>query len=212
MIRVLAVDDHPIVRRGLRDIVADTGDITLSQCVGTAHEAFRAVETGAFDVILLDIELPDMSGIDAVKQIHRDYPRLAILALTLYAQRIYAVRAIRAGASGYVTKDSAAEQLVTAIRTVHRGGKYITTSLAEELASAVSRGAEGPLHEVLSDREYQVFRMLAMGKTVTNAAQELGLSRQTVTTYRRRILDKMGMSTNSDLARYAIAQDLLSAM
>lgn len=208
MLRALLVDDHPVVTYGIELIIGRAEDMTPVAHVRTGHDALRAVEDGGFDVVVLDIDLPDMSGIEVLKQIRRTYPNLPVLMLSIYDEKVYAVRAIRAGASGYVTKNSAAEQLVSAIRKVCEGGKYITATLAEQLACAVRHGEKAP-HESLSDREYEVMRMLAGGKSVTQIAGELSIGHQTVSTYRRRVLEKMGLKTNTEIAHYAILLGLV---
>jgi DNA-binding NarL/FixJ family response regulator len=208
MIRVFAVDDHPLVAMGLKGVFAETEDIRLAGSAGTGLAAIEALDKGGFDVLLLDIELPDRSGLEVLRHARTNNPRLPVIMLSIYEEKLYAVRAIRGGAAGYVTKNSLGEQLVDAIRKVHAGGRYITTSLAEQLASTLALGDKLP-HEQLSDRELRVMQLLASGRNVTEAAKELHLGRQTVTTYRRRILDKMGFSTNSEIARYALANGLL---
>jgi DNA-binding NarL/FixJ family response regulator len=208
MIRVFAVDDHPIVAMGIKGVLAETEDIRLAGSANTGLAAIKALDKGGFDVLLLDIELPDRSGLEVLQHARTNNPRLPVIMLSIYEEKLYAVRAIRGGAAGYVTKNSLGEQLVDAIRKVHAGGRYITTSLAEQLASTLALGDKLP-HEQLSDRELRVMQLLASGRNVTEAAKELHLGRQTVTTYRRRILDKMGFSTNSEIARYALANGLL---
>lgn len=208
MIQALLVDDHPVVTYGIEMIISQSEDILPAAHARTGHEALVLLEKDNFDVVVLDIDLPDMSGIDVLKRIRQSHPRLPVLMLSIYDEKVYAVRAIRAGAAGYVTKNSAAEQLVDAIRKVCAGERYITPTLAECLATAVTHGDKLP-HESLSDREYLVMRMLGEGKSVTQIARELSIGHQTVSTYRRRILDKMGMKTNTDIAHYAIANGIV---
>lgn len=208
MIRALIVDDHPVVICGIEMILSQADGIEATAHACTGHEALTAIERNEFDVVILDIDLPDVSGIDVLKQIRRQRPRLPALVLSIYDEKVYAVRAIRAGASGYVTKNSVADALVTAIHKVCGGGKYISETLAERLAGAVAHG-DKPAHEALSDREYEVMRMLALGQSVTEIAKELCIGHQTVSTYRRRILDKMDLQTNTDIAHYAILNGLV---
>lgn len=209
MIRVLIIDDHAIVRRGLRQILAETGDIEVT---GEGETGFQAVKIAAqepSDVMLLDISLPDKSGIDALKQIKKEQPKLAVLMLSMHAEHEFAVRALKAGASGYLTKQSAPAQLVTAIRHVAAGKKYVTAALAEVLADSLGADAERPLHETLSDREFQTLRLLASGKTLSVISAELCLSPKTISVYRSRLLEKLKLRNNSDLTRYAIKNRLV---
>ncbi len=208
MIKALLVDDHPVVTYGIEMIISRAGDIMPSAHVRTGHDALNTLDTESFDVVILDIDLPDVSGIEVLKQIRQRHPKLPVLMLSVYDEKVYAVRAIRAGAAGYVTKNSAAEQLVEAIRKVCDGGRYITSTLAERLACAVTHGSKPP-HESLSDREYEVMRLLALGNNVTRIAAELSIGHQTVSTYRRRILDKMALKTNTEIAHYAILHGLV---
>ena len=208
MIRVFAVDDHPVVAMGIKGVLAETDDIRLAGSASTGMEAIKALDKGGFDVLLLDIELPDRNGLDVLQYARKNYPRVPVIMLSIYEEKLYAVRAIRAGAAGYVTKNSVGEQLVEAVRKVHAGGRYITLALAEQLAGTLAQG-DGLPHEALSDRELRVMQLLASGRNITQAAKELHLGRQTVTTYRRRILDKMGFANNADIARYALVNGLL---
>ena len=176
---------------------------------GDGAEAIRVIQSEPCDVALLDITMPNKNGLDVLKQIHAETPRLPVLVLSMHAEDQYAVRVLRAGASGYLTKESAPAKLVQAIRKVVRGGKYVSTTLAEKLVFDLdSRSAKAP-HEVLSDREYQVLCMIASGKTVTIIAEELALSVKTVSTYRVRILEKLNMKNNAELTRYAIKEGLV---
>ena len=204
MIRLLIVDDHAVVRRGLRQIVAETGDIVVNGEAETGSQAIKTARQEDFDVMLLDISLPDKNGIEVLKQIKKEQPKLAVLMLSTYGEREFAVRALKAGASGYLTKQSAPEQLVTAIRHVAAGKKYVSPALAEELANAMGVDTEKPLHETLSDREFQTLRLIASGKTLSVIAAELCLSPKTISVYRSRLLEKLKLKTNSDLTRYAI--------
>lgn len=208
MIRALLVDDHPVVMLGIEMIISRSDDIQAVAHAENGEEAFEYLEKENFDVVVLDIDLPGMSGIDILKKIKIKHPTLPVLMQSIYDEKVYAVRAIRAGAAGYINKNSAPQQLVTAIRKVCSGERYITESLAECLASAVTHGNTAA-HEQLSDREYLVMRLLGEGNSVTQIARELSIGHQTVSTYRRRVLDKMGMKTNTDLAHYAILNGIV---
>ena len=208
MIRLLIVDDHAVVRRGLRQIVAETGDIVVNGEAETGSQAIKTARQEDFDVMLLDISLPDKNGIEVLKQIKKEKPKLAVLMLSMHAEREFAVRALKAGASGYLTKQSAPAQLVTAIRHVAAGKKYVSPALAEELANAMGVDTEKPLHETLSDREFQTLRLIASGKTLSDMSAELCLSPKTISVYRSRLLEKLNLKNNSDLIRYAIKNRL----
>lgn len=209
MIRVFVADDHAIVRRGVLQILGESSDMTPAGEASTGRELLQAVEIEKYDVILLDIALPDRSGLEILKQLQILKPELPVLMLSIYPERQYAVRALRAGAAGYLTKESAPEELVEAIRQVSRGGKYITRSLAETLANEVGGQAEKEPHETLSDREYQVMCLLADGKGVTEIAAELALSVKTVSTYRTRLLHKLGLTSTAEVIRYAYERGLV---
>ncbi len=209
MIRLLIADDHAIVRRGLRQIVADTQDLTLAGEAATAPEVLSLVGERKWDCLVLDLSLPGGHGLDLLTEVKRRRPDLPVLILTVHSEDQYAVRALRAGAAGYLTKESAPELLVEAVRKVVHGGRYLTPAVAERLAFTLGPGDQRPPHELLSDREYQVLCMLASGKTVSQVAAALGLSVKTVSTYRARILEKMGMKTNAELTRYAIRNHLV---
>ena len=209
MIRVLIVDDHAIVRRGLRQIVAETGDIVVNGEAETGSQAIKTARQEDFDVMLLDISLPDKNGIEVLKQIKKEQPKLAVLMLSMHGEREFAVRALKAGASGYLTKQSAPAQLVTAIRHVAAGKKYVSPALAEELANAMGVDIEKPLHETLSDREFQTLRLIASGKTLSGISAELCLSPKTISVYRSRLLEKLKLLNNSELTRYAIKNRLV---
>ncbi len=205
MIRVLIADDHPIVRQGLRQILAETGDIEVIAEAAAGHEVMTCIRKHRLDVIVLDLSMPGSSGLDTLKQIKEEYPALAVLVLSVHPEDQYAVRALRAGASGYLTKNSAPNDLVTAIRKLAAGGRFITPSLGEKLAEGLQNPIDDrPIHEVLSDREFEVFRLLAKAKTVGEIAEKLFLSPKTVSTYRHRILEKTGLKTNAELMRYAV--------
>jgi len=209
MIRILVVDDHAVVRAGLKQIVADTPDIVVAGEASNGHEALNQILNNDYDVILLDVTMPGKSGIDILKESKSQKPELHILVLSIHPEEQYAVRVLKAGASGYLTKESAPDELIMAIRKVAFGGKYVSSSLAEKLAFDLETGIGKLLHQTLSDREYQVMCMIASGKTVKQIAEELSLGIKTVNTYRYRTLQKMKMKSNLELARYAIVNQLL---
>lgn len=209
MIRVLIVDDHPVVRSGLKRILGDEIDIEVAGEAQNAQEALDLANKTACDVLVLDIELPGRSGLDVLKDLKKSQPKLPVLVLSIYPKEQFAVRVLRAGAVGYLTKESAPEELVKAIRAVYKGGKYISASVAEELVSQLVWGTSKALHEALSDREFQVLKMIASGKSVSQIAKELSFSVKTISTYRSRILAKTGMKTNAELTHYAVENKLV---
>jgi two-component system invasion response regulator UvrY len=209
MIKILIADDHPVVRKGLKEIIEETPDMAVRGEASTGHEVLEKVRKGDFDIVVLDISMPGGNGLDILKQLKSEKPELSVLVLSMYPEEQYAVRVLRAGASGYLTKESAPEELIAAIRKASKGGKYISSSLAEKLAFDLEIDAERPLHETLSDREYQVMRMLASGKTAKEIAKELFLSVKTISTYRSRILEKMKMKSSAELIHYAIKHRLV---
>lgn len=207
--KILIADDHPVVREGLKQILRETSGTIVVDEAGTSQEVLNKVWENDYDVVLLDISLPDRSGLDVLKELKRAKPQLGILVVSVHSEEQYAVRAIKAGASGYLTKESAPDELIAAIQKVSLGRKYISSSLAEKLASALEVDAEKPLHETLSDREYQVMCMTASGKMVKEIAGELMLSAKTISTYRSRILTKMRMKSSAQLTHYAIKHRLV---
>jgi two-component system invasion response regulator UvrY len=209
MLRILIADDHPIVRQGLRQLIDKTTDMVVADEASSGWEVLNRARASYCDVVLLDISMPGLNGLDILRQLKKESPKLPVLILSMHSEEQYAVRAFRVGASGYLTKQSAPDELLTAIRKVSMGGKYVSSSLAEKLASDLEISAEQLPHETLSDREYQVMRMIAAGKTVAEIAEELSLSVQTISTYRSRILQKMHMKNNVELANYAIRNQLL---
>jgi DNA-binding NarL/FixJ family response regulator len=209
MIKILIADDHTIVREGLKQILAETPDLLVADEAEDGQELLNKVSKKDYDVILLDISMPGRSGLDILKQLKSERPNLSVLILSMYSEEQYAMRAIRAGASGYMTKESAPEELINAIRKVSQGRKYVSPSLAEKLAFSFESGNERPLHEILSDREYQVMCMIASGKSVKEIAENLSLSVKTISTYRSRILEKMHLKNNSALTHYAIQNRLV---
>lgn len=209
MYRLLIVDDHPVVRHGLRHILADATDIQVEAEADRAYQALDIIARQDFDAVLLDIALPDMNGIDTLRSIRYIKPHLPVLILSIYQEEIYAVRAMKEGAAGYLAKDSASQELVAAVRRICGGGRYITTSLAEALAVAVSAAGGEPPHTSLSLRELEVLRRIGRGASLKSISNELHLSPKTISTYRARILDKMKMKTNEDLIKYTSANNLI---
>ncbi|MCK4273196.1 response regulator transcription factor [bacterium] len=209
MIKILIVDDHAIVREGLKQILSEIPNINVADEACNGREAFEKVWENEYDVVMLDISMPGASGLEVLKQIKGVRPQLPVLILSIHPEGQYAVRALRAGASGYLTKESAPDELIEAVRKVSRGGKYISPALAERLAFDLEAGAYKPLHESLSDREYQVLCMIASGKRVKDIGEELCLSVKTISTYRSRILAKMKMKNNAELTYYAIKHELV---
>ncbi|MFA4917643.1 MAG: response regulator transcription factor [Thermodesulfovibrionales bacterium] len=208
MIRILIADDHPMFREGLRRILAGCPDINVADEASNGQEVFEKVWNNEYDMVLLDIAMPGTPGLEVLKRLKNEKPKLPVLVLSMYPEEQYAVRVIKAGASGYLTKESASEELISAIRRISGGRKYITSSIAERLADDVEPTAEKPLHDTLSDREFEVYRMIVAGKTTTQIAEELFLSVKTISTYRSRILEKMKMKTNAELIHYAIKHNM----
>jgi DNA-binding NarL/FixJ family response regulator len=209
MTNIFIIDDHAILRAGLKQILAQTPDLVVADEAGDEQEALEKARKNAYDLVLLDIALPGRSGIEVLKQLKTEQPALPVLILSMYPEEQYAVRALRAGASGYVTKQSAPDELITAIRKVLRGGRYVSSSMAERLAAYLDAETEKPPHELLSDREYEVMRMIASGKTVKQVADQLHLSVKTISTHRERILKKMKLKNNAELTHYAIKHGLV---
>lgn len=206
--RIMLVDDHPIVRRGLRDILVDAfADVEIHE-VGSGRDALAMIHAHSWNVMVLDLSLPDGSGLDVLKRVRELRPRLPVLILSMHAADQFARRAIAAGASGYLTKDAADAELVTAVSKLARGGKYFGHEILERVAMELHPDRDDRPHERLSDREYQVLRMIGSGKTVSEIATELELSVKTVSTYRARVLEKMKMRTNAELTRYAVRHGL----
>ena len=208
MTRILIVDDHAIVRRGLRQILQEQGMDSVDEAMN-GREALDRVRKNGYDLVLLDISMPGNSGLDVLKQIKDERPRLPVLMLSMHPEEQYALRALKAGASGYLTKETAPEQLLTAVSKILQGGKYVSEMLAEHMASHLDRGGDRLPHEELSDREFQIMRMLASGRTASEIGLELSLSVKTVSTYRTRVLSKMGFKGNADITRYALQNKLL---
>ena len=209
MIKILIADDHAIVREGLKQILAETPDMIVADEASNGQELIAKMEKSEVDVVLLDISMPGRNGIEVLKQLKAERPRASVLILSMYSEEQYAMRALRAGASGYLTKESAPDELIEAIRRVSKGRKYISPSVAEKLAVNLEPGTEKPPHEILSDREYQVMCMIASGKTVKEIGDELQLSVKTISTYRSRILEKLDLRNNAALTHYAIQNRLV---
>ena len=209
MIRIVLADDHTIVREGLKQLLLAAGDMQIAGEAQDGHEVMERVRALAFDVLLLDMSMPGKSGIELIRQVHAEKPKLRILILSMHEEHQYAVRAIRSGAAGYLTKESASRQLVDAIRKVAAGGAFISSEVAQQLALNAMPGAEGPLHATLSDREFQIFQLIASGKSPSDIAERLNLSAKTVSTHKSNILLKMNMTTTAELIRYAITHHLV---
>ena len=209
MIRILVADDHAIVREGLKQILADVSDMTVCDEAASGAETLAKIRKREYDVVLLDISMPGRSGLEILKDIKTEHPKQPVLILSMHAEEQYAVRALRAGASGYLTKASAPDELIGAIRKVSYGRKYVSASLAEKLAFALDIDTKNPPHETLSDREYQVMLMIASGKSVKEIAAELCLSVKTISTYRTRVMEKMNMKKNAELTLYAVRNRLM---
>jgi DNA-binding NarL/FixJ family response regulator len=209
MTRVVIADDHAIVREGLKQILAGTELDVVGEAADAQGTLDRCRDTD-FDVLVLDLSMPGRNGLDLIRQIRREKPRLRILVLSMHEETQYAVRAIKAGASGYLTKESASAQLIAAIRKVAAGGAFISTAVAEQLALEVMPAAAGgPPHKLLSNREYQVFQMLVMGASVSEIAERLNLSIKTISTHKARLLEKMGMTSTAELVHYAVRHRLV---
>jgi DNA-binding NarL/FixJ family response regulator len=208
MIRIIIVDDHPIVRRGLKQILHEKPDMKVVGEAENAQEAFKIIRTIDCDAVVLDISLPGASGVEILKQLKHEYEKLPVLILSVHPEEQYAVRVMKAGASGYLTKESAPDELVRAIRKIISGGKYVSSSLAERLITDIDASGK-PRHEKLSGREFEIMRMIAQGKPIKTIGEELYLSEKTVSTYRTRLLEKMNMHTNAEIISYALKNKLI---
>ena len=209
MLRVLLCDDHPILREGLKKILLQQPDITVVEEAGSGAEMLEKSAAVRFDVIILDITLPDMNGLDVLKALQSRGGHAGVLVLSMHPEEQYATRALKAGAAGYLQKESAPAELVSAVRRIARGGKYVTASLAEKLAFQLQEPGDKAPHELLSDREYQVLCLLASGRGIKEIASDLGLSGPTIATYRSRVMTKLDLSTTVDLVRYALTHMLV---
>ena len=208
-IKILIADDHPIVRAGFKQVISDMPDMLVADEAGNGQEVLQLIGKKDYDLVLLDISMPGRNGLEILKDLKSEKPKLPVLILSIYPEEQYAIRALRAGASGYMTKASAPNELILAIRKISEGGKYISASLAEKLAYYLDGDAAKPPHETLSDREYQVMLMIASGKTVTEIANELCLSVKTISTYRTHIREKMKMKNNAEMTLYAVQNKLV---
>jgi two-component system, NarL family, invasion response regulator UvrY len=209
MIKIFIADDHPVVRMGIKQILSEVKDMTVADEAGTGQETLKKVAKNDYDVILLDISMPGRNGLDILRELKNKKPKIPVLILSIYPEDQYAVRVLKLGAAGYLTKESVPEELINAIRKVAQGRKYISPNLAEKLATDLELNTEKPPHENLSDREYQVLCLLASGKRLKDIADTLDLSIKTISTYRTRILEKMKMENNAELIRYALQNNLV---
>lgn len=212
MIKVLIADDHALFREGLKQVIGQHSDIVVSAEASNGREALEKIWNEEFDVVLLDISMPGRSGIDVLKEIKSAKHDLNVLMLSMHPEELYAVRSLKAGASGYLTKESAPDELIDAIRRVSMGLKYVTLSLAEKLATELDINHDKPLHEQLSDREFQVMQMIAKGYTIKEIAERFSLSSNTISTYKSRIFEKMNMKRNADIISYLNENDLTDSL
>lgn len=206
---ILVVDDHLVVREGLKRILQDCDDCTVTAEAGNVADALAWLRRRRFDLVLLDISLPERTGLDLLKTMKKELPRLPVLVLSAYREDHYAVRAFKDGADGYLSKESASESLIAAIRKVASGGKYLSPALAERIALEIGTRNDRALHEVLSDREFEILKLIARGASLKDVAEQLHISPKTVTTYRARILEKTGLASNAELTRYMVENNLL---
>lgn len=209
MIKILIADDHAVFRRGLKEILEEDSDMTVAGEAANGHQVLEKIRTSDWDVVILDLAMPGRSGLDILVDLKRQRPKLPVLVLSMHSEDQYAARVLRAGASGYLTKETAPDELAKAVKKVVAGGKYVSSYLAEQLVIHLETDSEKPLHMTLSDREYQVLCMIASGKLVTEIGKELSLSVKSISTYRARILEKMQMRTNAQLTHYAIKNGLV---
>lgn len=209
MIKILIADDHTIVRHGIKQIVDAEPQMTTVGEAQNGNEVLELARKMAIDVVVLDITMPGRNGLETLKDLKREHPAIAVIVLSMHPKDQYAVRILKAGASGYITKEDATEELVNAIKKAYRGEKYISPEVAELLADYIEQGADAESHKLLSDREYEVFRMLAQGKSVTQIAEKLSLSIKTISTYRTRIIEKTRLTTNSEITRYCLEKNLI---
>ena len=208
-LEILVVDDHAVVREGLKRIVDECGEFKVTAEAASVAVALRCMRMQRFDVVLLDISLPERTGLELLNTIKKEFPRLRVLVLSAYREDHYAVRAFKEGADGYLNKEAASESLIEALRKVAAGGKYLTAAMAERMALEIGTRDDRPLHESLSEREYQILRSIARGISLKNVAQQLHISPKTVTTYRARIIEKTGLASNAELTRYMLENHLL---
>ena len=209
MTRILIVDDHPVIRQGVKGVLSEDPNIRVFGEARNAPEALQLIRRQHWDAVVLDINIPGRGGLDLLKEMKQAHPHLPVLVLSIYPEDQYAVRALKVGAAGYLTKESAPDELLNAVSKILKGGKYVSPSLAEKLASDLQVEAGGSSHKTLSDREYEVMRLIASGKSAKEIAKKLSLSDKTISTYRTRILEKMDMTTNAELTHYAIKNSLV---
>ncbi|MGA2106116.1 MAG: response regulator transcription factor [Syntrophorhabdales bacterium] len=209
MIRVLIADDHTLFREGLKKIIAGTSDIAVAGEASNGNDVLARLKKDSFDVLVLDISMPGKDGLEVLKEVRTKYQRLPVLMLSMFPEEQYATRVLKAGASGYLTKESAPDVLITAVRKAARGERYVSPTLAEKLVSGLADDLKKLPHERLSDREYQIMRLIASGKRMKEIAHQLSLGPTTISTYRARILEKMGMASNAELTLYASQNNLL---
>lgn len=209
MLKILIADDHALIRKGLKQILDDSPDMRVTGEAETGMQAIQMAQENAYDMVLLDISLPDKNGIDVLKQIKTNCPNTPVLMLSMHAEDQYAVRSMKAGASGYLNKQSAPAQLLTAIRKVGEGKKYISNEMAEQLAEGLSQGYQELTHQTLSNREYQTLCLMAQGKKLSEMAEIMSLSPKTISVYRMRLLEKMKLKTNAEAIHYAISNHLI---
>lgn len=209
MINILVVDDHALIRKGMKQILDSTEDMRVAGEADSGAQAIRMAQAGPYDVVLLDITMPDRNGIDVLRQLKTNHPQMPVLMLSMHPEEQYALRSMKAGAAGYLSKQSAPTQLVKAIRQVASGKKYISSELAEQLAEGLSQGYQELLHQTLSNREYQTLCLMASGKSLSEIADAMSLSAKTVSVYRARLLEKMKLRNNAEAVRYAINNHLI---
>jgi two-component system invasion response regulator UvrY len=209
MLKILIVDDHAIVRKGLKQILEGENGLATVDEAKDGHEALQMVRDQAWDLVILDINLPGQNGLDVLNELHFQFPKLPVLIMSMYSEEQYAVQALKAGAAGYLNKQSAPEELVKAIKKISAGGKYVSDSMAELLAAKLNSQGERTVQEILSNREYQVLILIASGKTLSEIAETLSLSVKTISTFRARILTKMNLNSNAELTYYAIHNGLI---
>jgi two-component system invasion response regulator UvrY len=209
MMRILIADDHDIVRRGMKEILCEEFPKAHISAVNDGAALLRNARNESWDIIISDLTMPGKNGLETLKQLKEEFPKIPVLILSMHPEYLYAIRALRAGASGYLSKESASEELVNAVRMILNGRKYITTAVAEKLAENLEQDATKELHEILSDREFDILKLIATGNTVSEISHLLSLSVSTVSTYRGRILLKMKLNSNADIAQYAIQNNLV---
>ncbi len=207
--RILIADDHAVIRKGLRQILLEEFPSAVIEEVNDAEAVIKKTLTDQWDFIICDLSMPGRSGLDVVEHVKQNFPKLPVLILSIHPEEQYAIRALKAGAAGYLSKDTATDELIKAVHRILQGRKYISAAIAEKLAGALDDDTDRPPHELLSDREFDVFKLIASGKSVSDIAEKLSLSITTVSTYRARVMEKMKMKTNADLTRYALENKLI---